>query len=262
MRLINGECLEEMAKLEIGSVDMVMTSPPYDNLRDYGKDFTGWGDHIWKPIIAELYRVLKDGGVCVWVVADATVKGSETGTSFKQALHAIDCGFRLHDTMIYQKQNYVPLSHKRYEQSFEYMFVFSKMKPKTFNGIRIPCKRFGKKEKAANNKRVHSIRNHSMRARDIDETIITSDTKIHPNIFNYSVGNDSSSSGHPAPFPKKLALDHIISWSNESDTILDPFMGSGTTGVACKQTGRDFIGIELDPDYFKIAQDRINGVLV
>ena len=260
-KLIHGDCLEKMKDIPDGSVDMVLTSPPYDNLRSYNGNNEQWNEDAWKCVLVELFRVTKDGGVVVWVVGDATIKGSESGTSFKQALYSISCGFNLHDTMIYQKENYVPLSHNRYEQSFEYMFVFSKGKPYKFNAIRIPCKRAGSKEKVANNKRVHSIENHSMRARNTDEKLTINKTKIHSNIFSYSVGNDRASKCHPAPFPKQLAKDHILSWSNEGDTILDPFMGSGTTGVACKQTGRDFIGIEMDAGYFEIAQDRINGVL-
>ena len=143
--LIHGDCLEVMKDIPDGSVDMVLTSPPYDNLRDYGKDFKGWGDHILKPCLGEIYRTLKDGGICVWIVADATIKGSETGTSFKQALYAMDCGFSLHDTMIWNKPNPIPRTHKRYEQAFEYMFVFVKGKIKTFNPMMIPCKNAGKK---------------------------------------------------------------------------------------------------------------------
>jgi len=125
MNLMQGDCLERMKEIESGSVDLTVTSPPYDNLRTYN-DSLDWGEHVWKPVIAELFSVAKQGGVVVWVVGDATIKGSETGTSFKQALFAMECGFNLHDTMIWRKPNPMPRTHNRYEQAFEYMFVFSK----------------------------------------------------------------------------------------------------------------------------------------
>jgi DNA modification methylase len=131
-KIICGDCLEVMKKIPDGSVDLVLTSPPYDNLRTYNGynfDFEG--------IAKELHRVTKDGGVIVWVVGDATIKGSETGTSFKQALYFKEIGFNLHDTMIYHKNNYPPLTHNRYEQCFEYMFVFSKRYLKSFNPIMV-----------------------------------------------------------------------------------------------------------------------------
>ena len=130
------DCLEGMKMIPGASIDLVVTSPPYDNLRTYDKDIDkSWGENVWKPIIVELFRVIKQGGVVVWVVSDATIHGSETGTSFRQALYAMECGFNLHDTMIYQKHNPIPQNHNRYEQSFEYMFVFSKGKPKAVNLI-------------------------------------------------------------------------------------------------------------------------------
>jgi DNA modification methylase len=253
MKLIHGDCIEKMRDIPDNSIDMVMTSPPYDNLRDYGKDFTGWGEHIWKPVLDGVFRVLKDGGVCVWVVGDATINGSETGTSFKQALYWMEIGGKLHDTMIYHKNNPVPNEiGKRYQPSFEYMFVLTKGKIKTFNPILEKAKMFGHVKPQKNGKQF----------RQKDGTVNASNSlkynkeyKFRHNIFNYNL---SERSQHPATFPLKLATDHIISWSNESDTILDPFMGSGTTGVACVNLNRDFIGIELDEGYFKIAEDRIH----
>jgi DNA modification methylase len=133
-----GECSELMAELPENCIDLTVTSPPYNKLRKY-KGFV----FPFEQIAAQLYRVTKKGGVVVWVVGDATIKGSETGTSFRQTLHFMEINFRLHDTMVYAKNNYVPLTHNRYEQQFEYMFVFSKGKPKTFNPIMIPCTYFG-----------------------------------------------------------------------------------------------------------------------
>ena len=246
-----GDCIERMKEIDDGSVDFTVTSPPYDNLRTYNGNNALWGEHVWRDVIAELYRVTADGGVVVWVVADATINGSETGTSFKQALWAMDCGFRLHDTMIYQKST-PPLSHNRYEQNFEYMFVLSKGRLKTFNGIREPRKyKDNRKNKAFGKNKDDSI-----------DFGFSSDeqTRLKRNVWKIFAGggsSDSIASGHPAIFPEQLANDHILSWSNEGDTVFDPFMGSGTTGKMAKLLNRNFIGIELDPTYFDIACKRI-----
>ena len=255
IELMQGDCLIVMKDIPNGSVDMVLTSPPYDNLRTYNGSLE-WGEHIWKPVIQELFRVVKDGGVVVWVVADATIKGSETGTSFKQALYFKEIGFNLHDTMIYQKANYVPLTHNRYEQSFEYVFILSKGKLKTFNPIMTPCKQAGKVEKYGLERRQNHGSNHSMRLYSETEFKATKESKISPNIFQYTLGREKT--GHPAPFPDKLAHDHIISWSNEGDIILDPFAGSGTVGKMAKQLNRNCILIEKEPTFFKIAEKRTN----
>ena len=250
MNLMQGDCLERMKEIESGSVDLTVTSPPYDNLRTYN-DSLDWGEHVWKPVLSELFRVTKQGGVVVWVVGDATIKGSETGTSFKQALWAMECGFRLHDTMIYQKRNYLPRNHNRYEQSFEYMFAFSKGRPDTFSPIREPVKYPRDREMSFREKDGHKIGRQKPKK-----------DKIASNIFAYKTGGghvtkDKFAYKHPAIFPEKLANDHIISWSNVGDTVLDPFMGSGTTGKMALLNGRGFIGIEKDLAYFNIALERI-----
>jgi len=253
VKLINGECLEEMAKLEAESVDLTVTSPPYDNLRSYNGNSEQWGEHVWRSVIAQLFRVTKEGGVVVWVVGDATIKGSETGTSFKQALHAKDCGFRLHDTMIYQKQRVVPLTHRRYEQAFEYMFVFVKHSLKTFNPLKGKCKYAG--TETWGKPSFHKTNSSGLVS--VGKKRIN-DFKQKENIWTYLSAKDKTFK-HPAPFPEQLAHDHILSWSNDGDTVLDPFMGSGTTGVACKNLDRNFIGIELDENYFEIAKNRIES---
>ena len=249
--LMQGDCLTEMQKMEEGCIDLTVTSPPYDNLRTYNQDDWQWGEAQWKPIIEELYRVTATGGVVVWVVGDATVKGSETGTSFRQALYAMDCGFRLHDTMIYSKPNFsaVGALKSRYAPVFEYMFVLSKGAPKTFNPIKDRvCKTAGK------------AKSGTIRQRDGSTKRMSNEGWVQPEFgqrFNIWELNPQSVKGHPAPFPESLANDHIISWSNEGDTVFDPFMGSGTTGVAAQRLGRNFIGIELDKEYYDIANERI-----
>lgn len=243
MTLYQGDCLWMMNAIPASSVDLVVTSPPYDNLRDYkgySFDFEG--------VAEQLVRVLKPGGVIVWVVGDATIKGSESGTSFRQALHFMSLGLNLHDTMFYQKVNYTPLTHNRYEQAIEYMFVLSKGKPKTFNPIRI--------SKVSDSKPGKFFKRAcDSQTSPASSPASTSDDKISSNVWSYTVGNEKV--GHPAVFPIKLATDHILSWSNPGDTVLDPFLGSGTTGVSCVNTDRKFIGIEMAAEYFQIASRRI-----
>ena len=246
-KIYTENCLETMAKMPDGFVDLTVTSPPYDNLRTYNG--FSWD---FEATAKELYRVTKRGGVVVWVVGDATVKGSETGTSFRQALHFMDCGFNLHDTMIYRKLNPIPLTHNRYEQAFEYMFIFSKGKPNTFNPIKIPCKTAGT---VYNIKRPKAISEASKR--DRDEIITTNNTKYKDNIFEYYVGKKQGTQTHPAPFPEELAQDHIISWSNEGDLVYDPFMGSGTTAKMAMLNNRNYIGSEISKEYCEIAEQRI-----
>ena len=249
MQLIHGDCLERMKEIPDGSVDLTVTSPPYDNLRTYNNTLD-WGEHVWKPVLQELFRVTKKGGVVVWVVGDATIEGSETGTSFKQALYAKDCGFNLHDTMIWHK-NASPRDTRipRYWQGFDYMFIFSKGKPSTLNFIREPCKTFGQKTRSYMRNPNGTMRED----RKAIETIIKAD-KPRDNVWFYGVASNPL---HPAPFPEILANDHIISWSNEGDTVFDPFMGSGTTGKMALLNNRKFIGIEKDEKYFEIAKKRI-----
>jgi len=247
--LHHGDCLKVMPTLDAGSIDLTVTSPPYDNLRTYN-DSLEWGEHVWKPVLENLYRLTKDGGVVVWIVGDATIKGSETGTSFRQALYAKECGFRLHDTMIYAKNNPTPLTHNRYEQQFEYMFVLSKGRPSTFNPLMQPCKTAGKSYswKDTNDHGVKSAK----RARDEVSVVKTHKRKF--NIWHSNVSNSKIT--NTAPFPEPLARDHIISWSNEGDTVFDPFLGSGTTGKMALEQGRNFIGIEKDAEYYEIAKKR------
>lgn len=243
-----GDSANVLENISNNSIDLIVTSPPYDNLRKYkGYSFD------FEKIAKELFRVIKDGGVMVWVVSDQTKNGSESGTSFKQALFFKEIGFNLHDTMIYAKTNPIPQNHNRYEQCFEYMFVLSKGKPKTFNPLRQPTKNAGKTFNWGDRKTVLD-ENQCRRHKETDIRVCN-DSKIRNNIFYYSVGGGKS--GHPAVFPYQLAEDHILSWSNEGDIILDPFMGSGTTGVAALNNNRKFIGIEINEEYFNSCTNRL-----
>lgn len=254
INLMHGDCLESMKGIPDGSIDITVTSPPYDNLRIYNGNNKLWGEHVWREVIAELYRVTIEGGVVVWVVADATIKGSETGTSFKQALHAMDCGFRLHDTMIYQKRNYLPQNVKnRYDQCFEYIFVFSKGSPRVSGLLR----------DRKNAKAGQTILTGGRKKKDgvlHDKRVVKcSEFGLRSNVWPIAVGGKPTD--HPAPMPEKLCRDLLVSWSDHGSLALDPFMGSGTTGVACVNTGRKFIGIEMDSEYFEIARQRIKDAL-
>lgn len=252
IELWQGDCLELMKSIPDGSIDLTVTSPPYDNLRTYNGNISQWSFEKFQEIAKELYRVTSDSGVVVWVVGDATIKGSETGTSFRQALWFKDCGFNLHDTMIYAKENYVPLTHKRYEQAFEYMFIFVKGRIKTFNPIMIKCKTYGSKteKRTFYQTKMQNVPSKSHK---------TEPVKLFKQKSNiWFMSTNAGCKGHPAQFPEQLANDHIISWSNPGDVVFDPFMGSGTTGKMALLNGRKFIGIEIDKEYFNIAKQRIN----
>lgn len=252
IKLIHGDCIEVMKKLDPEIIDLTVTSPPYDNLRTYN-DSLDWGEHVWKPVIEQLFRITKKGGVVVWVIGDATIKGSETGTSFKQALYFKEVGFNLHDTMIYQTHK-PPMNDKRYQACFEYMFIFSKSTPRVFNAIKIPSKKAGVKRKSI----THYNTDGSLKPMNKGGEVAKE--KVKESIWTYASGNNGDDRvKHPARFPEQLANDHIISWSNQNDLVFDPFLGSGTTGKMAILNNRSFIGIEKDPEYFKIAQDRINA---
>lgn len=231
-------------------IDLTVTSPPYDKMRDYNSLFD------LDLIAKELYRTTKDGGICVWIVGDATIDGSETGTSFKQALKFIENGWKLFDTMIYAKPPRGAVgNNKTYWQSFEYMFVFSKGKPKTINLI---CDRKNKESREGDNgtKRLQNGDLLKVKRGGYGEF------GRRTNIWEYGTGNGQSTKDkvafkHPAIFPEQLASDHIISWSNENETVCDIFMGSGTTAKMAKQLGRNYIGCEISGEYFEIIKERL-----
>ena len=238
-----------MEKLNDESIDLVVTSPPYDNLRKYnGYTFD------FKEIANQLYRVVKQGGVVVWIVSDSTVNGSETGTSFKQALYFKEIGFNLHDTMIWKKSACAFPETTRYYPNFEYMFVLSKGKPKSINLI----------EDRINKYAGYYIHGTS---RQQDGSLSTpTGLKKQRNVKNmgcrfnvWEISEEKSNkTGHPAVFPRALAKDHILSWSNKGDTVLDPFSGSGTTAIEAINNGREFIGFEISKEYYDKSLQRID----
>ena len=238
---------------------MVLTSPPYDNLRTYNnqKQFEFLD---FKEVAQHLNRVLKYGGVLVWVCGDATINGSETGSSFRQALFFKKIGLNLHDTMIYQKPGFNFPSSNRYHQIFEYMFIFSKGRPKTFNPIKDRVNNcYQEKIRGSQRQRNGMLKVKSAMAKGLRVARHGKRTNVWKinNGFNKST-SDRIAFQHPAIFPEKLAEGHILSWSNPRDLVLDPFMGSGTTGKVCKLLNRRFLGIERDHRYFILAQKRIS----
>lgn len=252
------------SEIEENSIDLVVTSPPYDNLRTY-KDNINIDNFPFEKILMGLYRVMKKGGVVVWVVGDSIINKSESGTSFRQALKFMENGFLLHDTMIYQKNSPtfpVGKNSNRYSQVFEYMFVFSKQTPPKY--VKLICDRkniwggtynFG--SSSSRNKEGELIKSGKFLI-----------NKYSPrfNIWKYNTGyqhttKDDEAYEHPAIFPEKLAEDHIISWSNEGDTVLDPFSGSGTTLKMAKKLNRKYIGVEISEKYCEIAKKRLNKTI-
>lgn len=250
--LINMNCLDGMKLMDDNTVDLTVTSPPYDDLRKYkGYSFD------FEPIARELYRITKEGGVVVWVVGDATIKGDETGTSFTQALYFKNIGFNLFDTMIYQKDGCGACgSNKSYIQSFEYMFVLTKGNIKTYNLLYDRSNKKVVKNNITNGSRNKNITKTRVDGKEFGRRF---------NIWNYSTGNNTSSTDkiaykHPAIFPEQLAQDHILSWSNEGDIVFDPFMGSGTTAKMASLNNRKWIGFEMSEEYCGIIKERMENI--
>ena len=250
-QIICGDNCDVLGTMPRDCIDLVVTSPPYDDLRTYG-------GHSWDfyGVAWQLKRVLKPGGVIVWNVNDKTDDGDETGTSMRQALHFKKLGLRLHDTVIYRKLNPIPLTHNRYEQEWEYVFVFSKGKPARWNPIL-------KKNVTAGSEVNWSTRavadNAARRSRE--EVTTTKEFSQRGNVFEYVIAKDQIGY-HPAPFPTEFAGEMIRSWSNEGDIVLDPFSGSGTTAKMARELGRRYIGIEINPEYCEIAKKRLSQQLL
>lgn len=249
-KIYNMDCIEGMKMLPDNSIDLTITSPPYDNLRTYNG--FSWD---FEATARELYRVTKPGAVVVWIVADATIKGSETGTSFRQALYFKECGFNLHDTMIWNKMMFIFPASSRYHSCFEYMFILSKGKPKTTNLIEDRKNKYaGSTLHGANRQpdgsfKIKSAVSKGKRVKEYGKRF---------NVWDIPPCNSNTErTGHPAQFPEQLVKDHILSWSNEGDIVLDPFIGSGTTAKMAKLNNRNYIGFELSEEYCDIAIRRV-----
>jgi DNA modification methylase len=260
-QIYNESCLDTLSRMPDNYLDCVITSPPYDNLRQYKNEIDKtWSDCVWMPLIKSLYDKMKDGGVVVWIVGDAVIDGSETGTSFRQSIYAIECGFKLWDTMIYQKTPSFPAADgdKRYSQNFEYMFVWSKGIPKTANLIKDRKNKWG----GATSWGKASIRGKDGSIKE-KKVINVQEYGYRFNIWEYATGKGQSSKDeiafqHPAIFPEKLASDHLLTWSNENDIVYDPFMGSGTVAKCCILYNRRYIGSEISKEYCDLIEKRIH----
>lgn len=250
-KIYNEDCLETMKLMPDNFVDLTVTSPPYDQNRTYtNNNGLDWSFDKFKPIAKELYRVTKKGGVIVWIVGDTTDKnGSETGTSFRQALYFKELGFNIHDTMIYAKQGFAFPYPNRYHQVFEYMFIFSKDRPKTVNFLM-----------DRKNKNLGYKNTNMKREQDGSKTYRRGykprEYGKRYNIWEYKVGGKDKYN-HPAIYPDKLAYDSIYSWSNEGDLVYDPFMGSGTTAKCARILNRNYVGSEISKEYCDIINQKI-----
>lgn len=246
------DCIPFMEKLPENCIDLTVTSPPYDNLRDYnGYSFD------CESIARQLYRVTKSGGVVVWVVGDKIIKGNKTLTSFRQALLFQEIGFNVHDTMIYRKKNTPFMRSNAYTNCFEFMFIFSKGSPKTFNPLKEKTARSGE-EMLVYNKKADGVN------KKVPGMLKKEKTKT--NIWEYAVGlggttRDRIAFRHPATFPEKLAEDHILSWTNEGDIVFDPMSGSGTTCKMAFLNGRKFLGCEVSEEYVAISRERLSAYI-
>jgi site-specific DNA-methyltransferase (adenine-specific) len=243
--------IEGLKKLDDNSIDLTVTSPPYDDLRNY-KGYTFDFENLAK----ELYRVTKVGGVVVWVVGDATKNGSESGTSFKQALYFTEIGFNLHDTMIWNKGGFTAVGalSTRYAPVFEYMFILTKGKIKTFNPIKDRITINGGKKVSG------TIRQKDGSTKPMSKVMTINKYSQRYNIWNINPQRQRGKYTHPAVFPEQLAEDHILSWSNVGDIVLDPFMGSGTTAKMARLNNRNYIGFEISPEYCDIAEKRLEQI--
>lgn len=249
--IVCGECAGMMAALPDNCIDLWVTSPPYDNQRTYnGYIFD------FERIAPQLYRVTKPGGVGVWVVADETKDGSESGTSFRQALGFMAAGFNLHDTMIYQKLNGAMGSDSTYLQEYEFMFIFSKGKPKSVNFLR------DRRNVDTSNKSTPKKKSDTNGSTQERHKIQRAEWGRRKNIWAYAVGGKQEIASHPAPFPLALARDHILSWSNPGDIVFDPMVGSGTTAKQAHLLGRHYLGFDISEEYCQIARRRLANVEV
>ena len=245
----NVDCIHGMRNfVESESIDMVLTSPPYDSLRTYD-NVCVWNFEKFKEVAKELVRVLRDGGVIVWVVNDQTKNGGETGTSFKQVLYFMELGLKLNDTMIWRKTNPMPqMKQPRYSPCFEYMFVLSKGKPKTFNPLM-------RKTKCGGVKYDSTCKNIGGESGRTKKNFIIKDEAVDYNVWDIAISQNKTK--HPAVFPEELAMRHVKSWTNEGDVVLDPFMGSGTTAIVCKKNNRNCIGFEISKEYYDECLNRL-----
>ena len=262
--ILNMDCLDGLRSLPDECIDLTVTSPPYDQLRTYNGS-SRWNQEAFAAFAPELYRVTKKGGVVVWIINDMTINGSETGTSFRNALGFMESGFLCHDSMIYAKRGVAYPETNRYYPAFEYMFVLSKGKPKTVNLLRDrPNRCAGEKNRGDQRQADGSLIPKNCVRKGI--TRLVPEKGVRYNVWEYPIGfchmtKDRYVHMHPAVFPETLAKDHILSWSAPGDLVLDPFIGSGTVAKMAILNDRHYLGFEIDPEYFTIAQRRVSDAI-
>ena len=250
--IYHGDCVDVLSTLP--KADLILTSPPYGTLRDYG----GHG-FDWRRVVSAIVPALKPGGVIVWVVADQTIDGSESGESFRQALYFMDYGLRLHDTMIYERTGMTNPTPNRYHNMYSFMFIFSEGAPRTFNAIiDHPATSPGRTRSHA------GFRTRSgllpSRPGHYTQAAMTKRSNIW-RIYagsNHSAPDFLAAHQHPAIFPLALARDHISTWTNPGDLVIDPMCGSGTTLRAAKDLDRRAIGIDIHEPYCALAGQRMD----
>lgn len=258
MRLLTGDACEILPTIRESSVDLTVFSPPYDGLRDY----KGKPSFDMAVLGREILRVTKEGGVCCMVIQDATKNGAKSLTSFRTACLFADLGWRLFECCIYSRAG-VPGAWwtKRFRVDHEYIFIFTR-------GDGLP-RRFDKTSLMVESKYAGITAGGTKRTTKgdfvaIKKTVI-SPLKCRGTIWHYAASNterNKTKSEHPATYPDSLARDIISCFSKEGDLVLDPMMGSGTTGIASVNMGRRFLGIEISVQYMEIAKRRFRAECV
>lgn len=264
-KIILGNSKDVLKTIESETFDFIITSPPYSAHRVYDGEMD-FNFSVFKIIAKELARVLKPGGSILWNVNDQTVDGSEDMMSFKQAFYFRNvCGLNLYDTMIYQKKNYMPLNHRRYDQAFEYMFLFAKGIPKTFNPIMLKTKNEGRTKRMSYVCANSNEKGSAMKS-GLNITTTIKAERLHNNIFDYAVGSGQTSvdnfifKEHSAIMPEELVKDQLLTWTDEGDLVLDPFCGSGTVPLMCKKYKRNYVGVEISEKFCNLIERRLKNL--
>ena len=257
IHLFCGDCLEVLKKLPDNSVDMYFFSPPYDELRDYN-GFTLDLSSIGK----EIERTLKDGGVSIMVMQDSTNNFKKSGTTFRTIVNWLDnTELKLWECCIYNRKA-TPGAWWTYRFSVDHEYVpifFKGKRPQHFDKehMKIPNPNAGKNIKG------------SVRGKDgelIPLECTTNDTMCCGTVMHYSNSKRERPKDwhlkkqHPATFPEKMTADFIRAFTKEGMLVVDPFVGSGTTGVQCKKLKRKFVGIDISQEYIEISKQRLSFV--